>query len=324
MKLPSVSVILCSIFVCYLSHSIYTLVKLFKPPQCSENPCFHSYFTSNQDAKLQLILFTSTTSNPISSELSKISTFRNFDYNNDFKEVIKLDIPLKTRRNGTLFLHVILTTDDTHFEWRLLNKNGPTVHTKIRLTEYDLPKATTFNLLGESAGQHVSTHQTENHRPITHIRTKIFITIMTEQFLVSVADIPPELSRHIRVNHKNEFLPIMQADFLKARHHDLLEVSLKSTNFTLDFNYSPIGIGRFKLLVHVEQAMRTLQQLGFSNKDLDEVKGIFSDTNLYLLCVTIFIGSIHLVFLVNQLTRQRSVRFWIFIYAASIVHQLQT
>lgn len=292
MKIPSLSVILCSIFVCYLSHSIYTLVKLFKPPQCSEKPCFHSYFTTHP--KLQLILFTSTTSNPINSELSKISAFRNFDYNNDFKEFINIDIPAKTRRNGTLFLHVILASEDSNFEWQSLKNNGATVHQKIRLTEYELPKATTFNLLGESANQHTSNQQKENYQMITHIRTKIFITIMTEQFLVSVAEIPPELSRHIRINHKNEFLPIMQADFLKSRHHDLLEISTRSTNFTLEFNYSPIGIGRFKLLAHVEQAMRTLKQMGFSKKDLDEVKGIFSDTNLYLLCVTIFIGSIHI------------------------------
>uniref|UniRef100_A0A1Q3G2Q6 Lipid scramblase CLPTM1L n=1 Tax=Culex tarsalis TaxID=7177 RepID=A0A1Q3G2Q6_CULTA len=306
MKIPSVSVILCSIFVCYLSHSIYTLVKLFKPPQCSEKPCFYSYFASHP--KLQLILFTSTTSNPISSELSKISTFRNFDYNNDFRELINIDIPAKTRRNGTLFLHVILATDDANFEWRSLKNNGATVHQKIRITEYDVPKATTFNLLGESANKHTSNQHTANQRPITHIRTKIFVTIMTEQFLVSVADIPPELSRHIRINQKNEFLPIMQADFLKSRHQDLLELSAKNYNFTLEFNYSPIGIGRFKLLAHVEQAMKTLQQMGFSKKDLDEVKGIFSDTNLYLLCLTIFIGSIHMLF--DFLAFKNDILFW--------------
>lgn len=40
-------------------------------------------------------------------------------------------------------------------------------------------------------------------------------------------------------------------------------------------------------------AMDTMQGLGFSAKDLDEVKGIFSDTNIYLLSITMFVASVH-------------------------------
>lgn len=33
--------------------------------------------------------------------------------------------------------------------------------------------------------------------------------------------------------------------------------------------------------------------LGFSDKDVDEVKGIFTDTNLYFLGMTFFIALVH-------------------------------
>jgi len=49
----------------------------------------------------------------------------------------------------------------------------------------------------------------------------------------------------------------------------------------------------FRLRVHVEASMHTLRTFGFTDKDLDEVKGIFADTNLYLLCITVFISSVH-------------------------------
>lgn len=95
------------------------------------------------------------------------------------------------------------------------------------------------------------------------------------------------------VNRQNEFLPILQNDFLKSRLTDLQEITADSTKLPLTFHYSPIGIGKLRLMLHVEHAMNSLKKFGFSNKDVDEVKGIFSDTNIYLLCGTIFIGSVH-------------------------------
>lgn len=96
-----------------------------------------------------------------------------------------------------------------------------------------------------------------------------------------------------RVNKHYEFLPILQNNFLKTRMTDLTEITRNTTKFTLTFNYSPITVGKLRLLLHVEHALKSLKQLGFSNKDVDEVKGIFSDTNVYLLCGTIFVGSVH-------------------------------
>lgn len=75
--------------------------------------------------------------------------------------------------------------------------------------------------------------------------------------------------------------------------NDLQEVTKTTETSLLEFNYAPISIGKLRLLLHVEHALRSLRQLGFSKKDVDEVKGIFSDTNVYLLCGTIFVGSIH-------------------------------
>lgn len=74
---------------------------------------------------------------------------------------------------------------------------------------------------------------------------------------------------------------------------DSTEITRNTTKLTLTFHYSPISIGKLRLLLHVEHALKSLKQLGFSKKDVDEVKGIFSDTNVYLLCGTIFVGSIH-------------------------------
>lgn len=43
----------------------------------------------------------------------------------------------------------------------------------------------------------------------------------------------------------------------------------------------------------MQATMENLKNLGFSDKDIDEVKGIFADTNVYLLGGTFFIAAVH-------------------------------
>ncbi len=50
------------------------------------------------------------------------------------------------------------------------------------------------------------------------------------------------------------------------------------------------------------------QSLGFTQKDTDEVKGIFADTNLVLLLVTFGVSAIHLLF--DFLAFKNDVAFW--------------
>nr|XP_029710334.1 cleft lip and palate transmembrane protein 1-like protein [Aedes albopictus] len=218
-----------------------------------------------------------------------------------------ISIPPKTRRNGTLYLHIVLGSDGEVIEWKSLKKDGPMVVQKFPLTEYAVPQAAAFNLLGVPKRKHFNQISLAE-KPVTHVRTKVFLSILTDHFQMSVVDIPPELARHIRVNYKNEFLPILQVDFSKSRQADLLEINSESNNFTFEFNYTPMGVGKLKLLAHVEQAFLALQKMGFSSKDLDDVKGMFSDTNLYLLCGTLFVGSVHMLF--DFLAFKNDVLFW--------------
>lgn len=69
---------------------------------------------------------------------------------------------------------------------------------------------------------------------------------------------------------------------------------MHSTNVTVQ--YTPISIGKLRLILHLEAAMQNFKQLGFTDKDIDEIKGIFADTNLYLLAGTVFISAMHVSF----------------------------
>lgn len=61
----------------------------------------------------------------------------------------------------------------------------------------------------------------------------------------------------------------------------------------LEIIYEPASIGKLRFIVIVESSMSTMQSLGFTDYDTDDVKSIFFDTNIYLLLVTVFVTSFH-------------------------------
>lgn len=95
-----------------------------------------------------------------------------------------------------------------------------------------------------------------------------------------------------------------------------------TTELPLTVAYDSISLGRLRFWIHMQDAMYSLQQFGewgvrwdrrchpalclppscqppplfatgFSEKDADEVKGIFVDTNLYFLALTFFVAAFH-------------------------------
>lgn len=69
----------------------------------------------------------------------------------NFTSEFTIDIPRKTYRNGTMYLHLVLVNDiGVEFEWRNLKREGLTVLQRISLTEYMVPRPASFNLLNEN------------------------------------------------------------------------------------------------------------------------------------------------------------------------------
>lgn len=168
---------------------------------------------------------------------------------------------------------------------------------RIPISTYQIAKDELYNLLHDSDEKvkKIKKKAAANLKPKTHIKTKIFMTMLTDKASISPQDVQnmPEIARMTRLSRKGEFLPMVQSNILKERGIYLIEVTKNVTEFDLEFNYSPSSVGKFRLIAHIENAMQQLTQLGFSTKDIDEVKEIFAEANLYLLLGTVFIGSIH-------------------------------
>ncbi|XP_037939110.1 cleft lip and palate transmembrane protein 1-like protein [Teleopsis dalmanni] len=311
MMMPSISTIVASVFIAFICHSIWMMSELFTKLKCSEEPCYISFLSGKP--RLQLALFTSTSSNPISTEVTKIFSSNNFDYWHPFNHDFNLDIPLKTRRNGTLYMQVVLALEGEPLEWKSLRRDGPTIIHSMRITEYMVPQVTAFNLLGEQdhtvkAEKLAKGNANSSLKPITHIMPSVHVALLTDIFSLSPKDVAPEMANLIHVNRNRQVLPIMKTDFFNSYQKDLVKVTKNTTEFALTFHFKPIGIGKLRLLLIFEHAMNMMQSIGLSKSDIDDVKNMFSDTNMYLLCSTMLVASIHLLF--DILAFKNEVHFW--------------
>lgn len=171
-----------------------------------------------------MVLFTSSSPNPHLSDVTEIATIKNFNYRetlerynyaalfvinhtrtnllffhvSNYKRYRELDIslPAKTRQNGTLYLHVVLADNRGTIQWANLQRDGPTVIQRVALTEFAVPKAATFNLLGETSDKH--SKKPIGAKPTSHFKPKVFISVLTDEISMSRSDIPPELSGYVR------------------------------------------------------------------------------------------------------------------------------
>lgn len=145
MYIPSISVVLSTLFLIYIAHNMWVMKELFSQIECTDKPCYSSFLARRP--RMQLGLFISTKAMPISSEVSVLALLQPFDYWLPFDTDYRIDLPERTRRNGSLYMHVVLAQEGEPLAWKSLRRDGPTIIHTMRITDYMEPKSKGFNLL---------------------------------------------------------------------------------------------------------------------------------------------------------------------------------
>lgn len=200
-----------------------------------------------------------------------------------------IELSEAVRNNGSLHIHtVILPRRKSRDELTLqeASRLRDATYIKNHLTQYAVPKSYAFNLLKDQSKE-------QSVKPVTHVKSKYGILMCADELNIPNSEIPMEIVRLLRVNRQHEFLPIAQEDFMQARLKDLVEITDDVKSAEVVYSYKPVSIGKLRFFLQIEATLKQFLALGFTEKDLDELKGVFVDTNLYLLCATIFIGSVH-------------------------------
>ncbi|XP_029867696.1 cleft lip and palate transmembrane protein 1-like protein [Aquila chrysaetos chrysaetos] len=260
--------------------------------------------------KLQLSVYTTTRSSiGAESNVDLVLNVEDFDIESKFERTVNVSVPKKTRNNGTLYAYIFL-----HHAGILPWHDGKQVHVVSPLTTYMVPKPEEINLLtGESATQQIEAEKQTNalDEPVSHWRSRLTLNVMVEDFVFDGSSLPADVHRYMKMVQLGKtvhYLPILFIDQLSNRVKDLMVINRSTTELPLTVSYDKISLGKLRFWIHMQDAVYSLQQFGFSEKDADEVKGIFVDTNLYFLALTFFVAAFHLLF--DFLAFKNDISFW--------------
>ncbi|XP_070213864.1 lipid scramblase CLPTM1L isoform X2 [Bos mutus] len=313
------------VFVVYVVHTCWVMYGIVYTRPCSgHGRCIQPYLA--QRPKLQLSVYTTTRSN-LGSEnnVDLVLNVEDFDVESKFERTVNVSVPKKTRNNGTLYAYVFL-----HHAGVLPWNDAKQVHLVSPLTTYMVPRPEEVSLLaGGPAAQQIEAEKRPTSaldEPVSHWRPRLTLNVMVDNFVFDGASLPADVQRYmkmIQLGKTVQYLPILFIDQLSNRVKDLMGPSLaqgrtatappqvinrSSTELPLTVSYDKISLGRLRFWIHMQDAVYSLQQFGFSEKDADEVKGIFVDTNLYFLALTFFVAAFHLLF--DFLAFKNDISFW--------------
>ncbi|CAG2168776.1 unnamed protein product [Oppiella nova] len=296
----------------YILHSIHTIYKLYNPEECDHKTelCLNPSFTRKDI--FTLYLCTSPDEHPLGHKLSCIHQNSHFSLIEDHKLSLSVSLPPQTIRNGSLYLHAVLTTLKNYKEINrevILHRSTSTATTS--LTRYALKETKAFNLLNrqtEDPNEKPSKNKKLTDRPVTHWKPKITLNIISEPLSLSRRALPGEIAHLLKLNEKTEYLPIVYISEVRQRLKELWPVNETNPVMPLEVVYEPTSIGKLRFMIIIESSLKSMAKMGFTESDSDDIKGVFFDTNIYLLLLTIFVTSFHVLF--DFLAFKNDIQFW--------------
>ncbi|CAJ0584868.1 unnamed protein product, partial [Mesorhabditis spiculigera] len=301
---------LTAAFLIYIGNSIYHFYQIFVPELCDltqdTGNCLEPF--SIKDNVVRLRVYTSLTSRPIplGTLVYEEPALR---IDEALEKKINISLPGPTLNNGTLFVHAILLPSD--FEGVNVNAARWRVIQSGLITTYAEPIPKTFNLMGGNDEVSGTTKAKKAVKPIAHLRSSIPLVGLTGSPIFKARAIPHEVYRLLEtdeIDGRLVYYPLLYLNSLSFGSKNILEITPTQKEYEITVDYRPAGVGKLRLMVTATMSMMQLKSMGFNEKDLDDVRGLFVDTNLYLLGVTFLVSALHLLF--DVLSFKNDISFW--------------
>uniref|UniRef100_A0A4W5Q5C4 Lipid scramblase CLPTM1L n=1 Tax=Hucho hucho TaxID=62062 RepID=A0A4W5Q5C4_9TELE len=302
----SFTTLIVGVFAVYVLHTCWVMYGIVYTKPC-ENPkfdnCINPYLAGKP--RLQLSIYTALRPNADGGH-TLIHKEEDFDVETKFERIVNVSLPKKTCKNGTLYAMVFV-----HQAGMSPWQDPRQVHLVSQLTTYMIPKPPEVSLISAEDAPQPKGDDSAVDRPVSHWRSHLTLNVVSEDFIFDRDFLPSDVQRYLRVfqnGKKRVYLPLLFVDELSNRVKDLMEINSTSTELPLTISYDTISLGKLRFWIHMQDAVYSLQQFGFTEKDADEIKGIFVETNLYFLALTFFVAAFHLLF--DFLAFKHDISFW--------------
>uniref|UniRef100_A0A667WU42 Lipid scramblase CLPTM1L n=1 Tax=Myripristis murdjan TaxID=586833 RepID=A0A667WU42_9TELE len=305
----SFTTLIVGVFVVYVLHTCWVMYGIVYTKPCDSprgDNCITPFLAGKP--KLQLSVYSALRPNADGGH-TLIHKEESFDVSTRFERTVNVSLPKKTRNNGTLYA-LIFVHQAGVTPWQ----DPRQVHLVAQLTTYMVPKPPEISLIGQKEEpqqqkQHGPSSVSDN--PVSHWRSRLTLNVVSDHFVFDREYLPSDVHRYLTVfqnGRKMVYLPLLFVDELSNRVKDLVEIHSTTKELPLTISYDSISLGRLRFWIHMQDAVYSLQQFGFTEKDADEIKGIFVDTNLYFLALTFFVAAFHLLF--DFLAFKNDISFW--------------
>ncbi|CAN0046822.1 unnamed protein product [Ectocarpus fasciculatus] len=109
--------------------------------------------------------------------------------------------------------------------------------------------------------------------------------------------------------HSLAYKPIVHVDEIGLTSDKYVPLNRTLSSLPLKVTIEPMSLQRWQLMQSMEHSLQQQKEsFGFQDSDVDDVRRLISDTNVYLLIVTLFASTLHLLF--EFLAFKSDVDFW--------------
>ncbi|XP_018655289.1 hypothetical protein Smp_145250 [Schistosoma mansoni] len=276
-------------YFCFVSWSLF---EVFSPSNCKgPSGCITPGWKPDDELKIHLQFIKG------GDFVGAISTTETFKINTGLVKKYNciVDVPLTSDSVVTARLRLLTNTGS------IISSND------FSLLTYKEATRTTFNLMTSSGSPNNSNEDHGLLAPFWLSTLRVYVLRTPVSF--SRYNVPAEIVRRIQLSSKG-YLPVTYVNPNFQASSDWLEVTQSPENRRLEMILSiePLSIGHLRLRCMLEAVADQLISYGIKSKEIDEIRGIFLDTNLYLLLTTLFVSIFHLLF--SFLAFKNDISFW--------------
>merc|ERR1711936_1096534 len=164
---PSLTTVLSVAFLGYMANSMWNIIALYIPPSCPQGSraCLSNLLTPT--SSLSLLLFTTTSSRPSAGSDLKFLDRLDVKVDEELERTVNIKFPKSVTKNGSLYLSVFALPALGEVKmsgsgwWQNAISHPHASYSLTALTQYAVPEAETFNLLGDQKEGDVSVKEKE-------------------------------------------------------------------------------------------------------------------------------------------------------------------